>query len=113
MSECWFCFWGWHPRVKMLFDDAVRALTLLGDPQPYGFDGPLLFGPAHIVWEDENFDSAQWCLDHFDEYKGKWNEAQLEIVRWSLWELLKLPEAFKVEPPNYDGENPKRFPPIW
>ena len=47
------------------------------------------YGPAHIVWADGNYNSAQWCLDHWAEYDGDLipNE-HLEIVRQSLQELI-------------------------
>ena len=101
---CWFCHWGWHPEVKAIFDKAVKKL---------GCDAPLLYGPAHTVWEDENFHSAQWCLVHFDEYKRDYSAKDLMIVRESLEQLLKIPDEFKVEPAEYDGEHPERYPPAW
>lgn len=50
------------------------------------------FGPAHIVWEDHNFDSAsiQWCLDNFEYYKSDHSEENLKRVKWSLEGLLLL-----------------------
>lgn len=62
-----------------------RALDdLAGNPSP------LLFGPAHIVWEDHNWDSVQWCLDHFDEYSDGFENWELDVVRESLEELAEL-----------------------
>jgi hypothetical protein len=85
MSACWFCYWGWPKQIADIYDEAVE---LLGD---YLL---LEYGPAHIVWGDENFDSAQWCLDHFEDYdRDYWERTQdeLDIIKWSLIELLKLP----------------------
>ena len=101
---CWFCYWGWHPQVKAIFDEAVAQI---------GDESPLMGGPSHIVWADENFDSAQWCLDHFDEYKGDYSEIDLAIVRKSLECLVALPAEFKTEPAGYDGEHPEHYPPVW
>ena len=101
---CWFCHWGWHPEVKAIFDEAVAKI---------GDDLPLLFGPSHIVWEDENFNHAQWCLDHFNEHESDYSEATLAVVRWSLEQLLALPAEFKTEPADYDGQHPENYPPPW
>lgn len=103
MSVCYWCHWGWPREIFEIYD---RARTDLG-----GFTDPLEFGPAHIVWSDENWDSAQWCLDHFDEYRGDYEDADLEIVRRSLVELLALPEEMKVPPKGFDGDNPSASPP--
>jgi len=74
------------------------------------------YGPAHIVWEDENFDSAQGCLNDFENWKRQWNDdrysdAELEVVRKSLIELIAVPYEFKHEPEEYDDENPENYPP--
>lgn len=103
MSVCYWCHWGWPREIFEIYD---RARTDLG-----GFTDPLEFGPAHIVWSDENWDSAQWCLDHFDEYRGEYEDADLEIVRRSLVELLALPEEMKVPPKDFAGDNPSASPP--
>jgi hypothetical protein len=64
------------------------------------------------VWEDENFDHAQWCLDNFEKYKGDFSDKELVIVRRSLEELAALPQsAWDVEPADYDGRNPDDYPP--
>lgn len=103
MSVCWFCHWGWHPKVKAIFDEAV---TIIGE-------APLLFGPSHIVWEDENFNDAQWCLDHFNDRKWIYSKHELTIVRQSLERLIEIPAEWKTEPADYDGERPEKYPPPW
>jgi hypothetical protein len=100
---CWFCHWGWPKPVAEIYK---RALQDLG-----GDWSPLHFGPAHIVWEDENFDSAQWCLDNFD-WDIDYPKAQLAIVKRSLEELAALPQsAWDVEPADFDGNDPQNHPP--
>lgn len=56
-----------------------------------GYSLPLEFGPAHIVWNDYNFGSAEWCLENFPETHDNATAEQLAIVRWSLEELVKIP----------------------
>jgi hypothetical protein len=83
----------WPEPVAAIYD---RALMV-------GGESAMLYGPAHIVWHDENFDtdSIQWCLDHFVEWcldhfiehsrPDKHTAEQLVAVRQSLVELLALP----------------------
>jgi hypothetical protein len=103
---CWYCFWGWPKQVADIYCEALAALD--------GCDSLLLYGPGHIVWSDENWDSAQWCLDHFEEYWGSHDPTPEEkrIVRESLEKLLLVPEEIRMcEPDDYDGEHPENFPP--
>ncbi len=78
-----------------------------------GDDTPLLYGPAHVVWEDENFDSAPWCLEHFDEYSGGLSDKEKAVVRHSLEQLAALPdETLDVWPAAYgDRDDPEHYPP--
>ncbi|KKL91609.1 hypothetical protein LCGC14_1892920, partial [marine sediment metagenome] len=77
-----------------------------------GNEEPLLYGPAHVVWEDENFDSAKGCLENFDKHRGDYTEQELDIVKRSLSELEAIPiDRRCVVPDNYDGEQPELFPP--
>ena len=79
-----------------------------------GDDSALHGGPGHIVWGDENWgdEHIRYCLEHFEENKGNSMPDELEIVRWSLEELLKIPEAERdPEPEDYDGEHPELYPP--
>lgn len=104
MGICWYCYWGWPKPVADIYKKALDKLD--------GDDTPLLYGPAHIVWEDENFDSAEWCLEHFYEYKHGYNYFELEIVKQSLKELKDLPlEIREIVPEDYDEEHPELFPP--
>lgn len=103
--RCWHCHWGWSRAVRDVFDRAIEAL--LGD------DNPLLYGPAHIVWEDENWDSVDWCIEHFNEHRGKYTELQLAVVMKSLVELRDLPpETRDPCPKDYDGQHPDKYPPV-
>lgn len=103
MCICWNCYWGWPKPIRDIYDEALAKLD--------GNDLPLRFGPAHIVWEDENFDCAQICLDEFEPYASELTEYEKEIVRWSLERLLEVPEEFKEWPDDYDGKQPENFPP--
>lgn len=101
---CWYCHWGWPAPVAEIF---LKARDALG-----GDDSPLRYGPAHVVWDDENWDHAGWCLAHFEKYKGDYTDEELLIVRRSLEELAALPvENWDVVPDDYDGEHPEQFPP--
>ena len=107
MGLCWYCYWGWPKAVADIYDRALSDLD--------GDMCPLDFGPGHIVWSDENFGSAEWYLEHFEEYKGDYSEEDLAIVKRSLEELAKLPLNVRcIEPDDYadsDEEHPELFPP--
>ena len=104
MGICWSCYWGWSKAVADIFREAVEQLE--------GNDSPMLFGPGHIVWEDENFNRATWCLENFEENRGHFCESDLAIVRKSLEKLAALPENVRdVEPEDYDDEHPALYPP--
>lgn len=104
MSICWYCHWGWPKPVADIYREAINRLE--GDWLP------LDFGPGHIVWSDENFGGAEWCLDNFDLYRGDYTDQELDIVRWSLEELAKIPLGTReCVPDDYDGEHPDIFPP--
>ena len=47
---CWWCHWGWPKPIADIYDDCVERLG--------GDEGPLLWGPAHVVWADENWELA-------------------------------------------------------
>ena len=95
---CWYCHWGWPKPVADIYLEAVDRL--------YGNEWPLHWSASHIVWEDCNFNSAQWCLDHFDEYRGDYSDSELRVVRWSLMKLARLPvESYEIyfpEGANFD-----------
>jgi len=102
---CWHCHWGWPENIANIY---LKALSMLSKD-----DHPLLYGPAHIVWSDENFyrENIQWCLDNFNEYRADYNDKELEVVKWSLLELLKIPGNIDIEPEDYDGMHPELYPP--
>lgn len=104
MGICWYCHWGWAKPVADIYTAAVEKLG--------GDSDPLHFGPSHIVWDDENFHSAEWCLEHFSDTASVYTDEALAVVRWSLEELAKLPLPVRcVEPEDYDDEHPEQFPP--
>lgn len=116
MGICWDCYWGWPKPVADIYK---KALDELDD-----WDSPLHFGPAHVVWEDENFHSAESCLEKFEEYSAEWIDAHIEegdkdegdcamaIVKESLKSLAALPLNVRcVEPEDYDDEHPELYPP--
>lgn len=104
MGVCWYCYWGWSKPVMDIYKKALKNL---------GRDNhPLIYGPSHVVWADENFESAEWCLKHFDAYKNDCSVDELAIVYQSLIELTKLPLSVRCpKPDNYDEEHPELWPP--
>lgn len=103
MSNCWWCYWGWPQPIANIYRDALEKLEQ--------YDSPLLFGPSHVVWSDENWNSAQWCLDNFEDYRGDYSDKELTIVRESLALLIAVPDEYKYPPEMYDDKNPENFPP--
>jgi len=103
MGICWYCYWGWPKAIKDIYDKAIEKLD--------GDENPLHFGPSHIVWEDENFDSAQWCLDNFDKHSDNLSDEDKAVVRWSLEQLLLPDNVINSEPEDYDDEHPENYPP--
>lgn len=93
-QACWYCHWGWSKPVLDIYrkHEAVAG------------ESAMQYGPAHIVWADENFDSAQWCLENFDHYRGHHTESELAAVHQSLIDLLALsPEVRNPCPPEGRG----------
>ena len=104
MGMCYWCHWGWPKPIRDIYDEALEKLN--------GCESPLHFG-AHNVWEDENWDSAKWCLDHFDDDKDYLTDYEKEIVRESLVKLLAVPDEYKCWPEGYDDDDmhPEKYPP--
>ena len=101
---CYWCCWGWPKPIREIYEVAVKKCG--------GYEGALVYGPAHVVWGDENWDSATYCLDAFNTRREDHSEADLAVVRWSLEQLLLVPDEFKTEPAGYlEGMDPKDFPP--
>ena len=104
METCWYCHWGWAKPVMNIYEEALAKLE--------GDWSPLHFGPAHVVWEDENFDCAEMCIETFDQYEGDLSKEELDIVKESLEKLAALPMKERcIEPEDYDDEHPELFPP--
>lgn len=106
---CWYCYWGWPKPIADIYTEAKRRIDAAG-----GSYWALHFGPSHIVWEDENFDCAEHCIEHFDDEKQynseNYTEQELEIVRWSLEELIKIPIEQRESPDGGDSD-PQAYPP--
>lgn len=109
MGICWYCYWGWSKPVADIY---TRFVAVAGE-------SAMHYGPAHIVWDDENFERecVQYCVDGFDADDAHWNDGrhtrdELEAVRQSLFALLALPDAeLAPMPEDYDDEHPADYPP--
>lgn len=109
MGICWYCYYGWSKQVADV-DDKYLALTN---------EEVMHYGPAHIVWDDENFEmgSIQYCIDSAGKWNEEWNKGRfadedVALVVESLKELMLIPEEIRCCcPEDYDDENPDKFPP--
>lgn len=45
---CWYCYWGWPKQVADVYAEAERIVG----------ESAMEYGPAHVVWGDENFDDV-------------------------------------------------------
>lgn len=100
INMCWYCHWGVPKPVSDIY---YEALDRLNDD-----DSPLLYGPSHVVWEDFNLDdrNIKRCIEYCDLYEGDYTKDELMIVKWSLQELLKIPESQRdIDPSVYDEDN--------
>lgn len=101
---CYYCHWGWPEKVAVIYLEALKELG--------GNETALNYGPAHIVWEDCNFDSAAWCLEHFDEYCSNVEEWEKPIVWRALEKMASLPfEEWDVIPRDCDFDRMENYPP--
>lgn len=104
-GDCWYCVHGWPAEVRSIYD---RYVVIAGWRA-------MNYGPAHIVWSDENFDhdSIRWCIEHFGEFDDDLSEEQRVAVRSSLDELLALPESTLCPiPEEFDpDDDPADWPP--
>jgi hypothetical protein len=83
-----------------------------------GYESVLHHGPSHTVWEDENWKDKHiesclhWLKKDKHIYLERYSQKELDICKWSLEELLKIPyEQRDYEPKDYDGEHPENYPP--
>ena len=60
----------WSPAVKAIYDKAMARTSMTA----------MHFGPAHIVWEDGNYDSAEWCLKNFHKYCRDFTPGELDVL---------------------------------
>lgn len=109
MGICWFCYWGWPKPVREIYDDALQRLD--------GNADALEFGPAHIVWSDENFDDdcVRWCLNEIANNRMVYElgDREVSIVKHSLERLLLVPPEMRDVPAGYaeDDDHPELYPP--
>jgi hypothetical protein len=96
MSYCWYCYWGWPEQVAAIYDRWCARV---------GYQA-MHFGPAHIVWEDENFEteSIDSCIKLAADERAKlykdMTDAELTGVVESLKELLAIPEEIRACEPE-------------
>jgi hypothetical protein len=113
LPVCWYCRWGWPKAVADIYDR-------------HGNAGDLDWGPAHVVWADENFDDdvIRACLRECDEWDARPEPGDGDntdhylsaVARASLIELLAVPESVRIPRPDYDesphdGRSVEDFPP--
>ena len=105
---CWYCHWGWPLPIADIYDRY----------RPIAGESAMHYGPAHVVWDDENFgrEHIEWCLEHFADYStDNHRPDELAAVKASLMDMLALPDDI-LEPTEAnrceaeDG-NPKDYPP--
>lgn len=113
---CWWCHWGWPERIVNIRRQAEREIDALPDEQRGQSPFPVEYGPAHVVWADENFDDGCIisCIKDCDApppYLSDVSSAELAIVKKSLELLLQVPAEIRQPPPGYDGEHPEDYPP--
>ena len=108
MGICWYCHWGWAKPVADIYAAALAKLD--------GDESPLEYGPAHIVWGDENWEDGNidFCIEACNDagFLERFAQSDIDIVHWSLIELRKIPEDVRCCcPEDYDDERPELFPP--
>lgn len=108
---CWYCYWGWPKPVADVYDKHLAAVD--------GVEDVLHYGPAHIVWADENFqdDNIDYCIEQCDKpekYAGRLSPEEIWVVRQSLLALKAIPIEIRC-PPGCENDNddaPKYPPPV-
>lgn len=111
MSNCWYCYWGWPEQTANIYSRYEKLLRMLSDRYKEHESLPdlaaaftLNYGPGHIVWEDENFDCAQWCLDEATNNFSEWPKKIMALHKRALRELLRLPGwLINLEPEEYQS----------
>lgn len=106
MGICWYCTWGWPEQVANIYK---KYLDLLD-----GDDSALEFGPGHIVWSDENFETEhiKWCIERKPDEYNRLSPKTYDLVIESLKELLLVPKEIRCCcPEDYDDEHPENYPP--
>jgi hypothetical protein len=103
--SCWFCYWGWPKPIADIYD---RYIDTAGH-------AAMHYGPAHVVWDDENFDCAEVCLEDFAKHSDdRHTPDELAAVRRSLEALAALPMELREWPEAYandDHGSPADYPP--
>ena len=126
---CWWCYWGWPLAIIEIYErarDDIDALLPIPSAEndwtewqgaPLTGEQALRWGPAHCVWEDENFDgdfSFEFRKCDEIEKRANWHPGAMDIVRRSLRELQALAEGIRNPAPTYglkDDDEPSDFPP--
>ncbi len=59
--------------------------------------GAMNYGPAHIVWDDGNFDSGsiQWCIDNAWKNRNELGDDAVAVVIQSLHDLASVSESIR------------------
>ena len=83
---------GWSDEVDTIYTSALAKLGAMF--LPHNPESAMLWGPAHIVWEDGNLDFAQWCIIAFkaEQASNEYTKQELDVVLSSLHELAALPK---------------------
>lgn len=110
---CWYCYWGWPREIAEIYKRAEAAIDDL-ESEPRTGESCLQYGPAHVVWADENWECAESCIEDCNNRNNcrDMSDTAIAIVKTSLQELASLPPHIRyAEPKDYDGENPADYPP--
>lgn len=102
---CYYCHWGWPREIAEIYIKAARLLN--------GDTDLLEYGPAHIVWCDENFDddAVNWCL-YKDTLAYDLTKKQEGIIIQSLRDLLEVNHTKRQWPDYFDvDDDPSKYPP--
>lgn len=105
-GDCWWCTWGWPKQIAEIYLEALDKLD--------GHSLLLLYGPAHVVWGDENWDCAESCLDNMKIKRWVYDDLsdyEWEIIKESLEKLVLVSDEYKESPIMPNGSDPKDFPP--
>jgi hypothetical protein len=72
-------------KIQTIYCNALRRLSRAKCQDPLQV---LTGGPAHVVWGDENFECAQWCI-YRDEAGEFWHNKETPKEKKIVIESLK------------------------